>query len=472
VIKLRNNPRLTIYLMWLTPLIFSISEVNLLLNHELWRDELQAWLIAYKSENIFQLLINLQYEGRPPLWHFLIWVSNHFSSEPEFLKVLTGAIYVITIFTLYRLKSFSYLTKIAISFGFYFLYGYSVVSRDYNLILMLCLLLIYTNERNFKQKYGYTICLLLSLTNPFGAVIGIFWILAKATISVDSAKKLLNLIQKLILKLIPIFAILFYFRMPSDSVFQLNFDPQPKKLLTAFSAVFIKPFLPYSGIDTINAINILLGLVITLSLLIVFIQLDSGIKMAIIVAGSMLFLNALVGYSLYWWHFGASYLLFLLAIALQFQSHSSSRRSKLLTYSVGIVLALQMFGSLNGLGRDFQGDSNYSNIRTTAEFISKKYPEATVVSDSQVFGTPLFAYLKPSRVYFPSTEKFSYFTSWKKTEFRSVTEGELVSAALKFRNSIIVTSYFPQIMDSRVRMVGTFSGAVWGDNFQIYEIVR
>lgn len=454
------------------PLLFSLREIYLLNKHELWRDELQAWLIAYQSHSPSDLLRNLQYEGRPPLWHLLIWILNQFTSNPESLKILTFVIYVATVFILYSLKSISILFKILISLGFYFFYGYSIVSRDYNLILLLCLVLLFLNEKLIKRNYEYIICILLSLTNPFGSVIAIYWILLHSNLSLTSPRKLFETNRTSILKILPILAFVLYFRMPHDSVFQPNFHINPRKIVTSFSAVFTKPFLPYSDTHQLNLLDMIVGVSIVTVLAFFVFSIERKIRIALMIAVAMLTLNALIGYSLYWWHFGASFLLFLIAFIYQFQQLPEKRKNNFLTVSVSIILMLQIFGSINGIGRNFQGDSNYSNIRKTAEYIAQKYPGATVISESQVFGTPLYAYLKPEKIYFPSIQDYSYFTSWKKTEFRDVSKDELISAALQFKKAIIVTSYFPEIKDSRVIRDRGFTGAVWGDNFQIYEVVR
>jgi hypothetical protein len=238
------------------------------------------------------------------------------------------------------------------------------------------------------------------------------------------------------------------------------------------SAVFVKPFIPYSDTHKINVLDVSFGISIIIILAIFFYFLEKNIRIALVIAVSMLTLNALVGYSLYWWHFGASFLLFFIVFVFQFYCLPESLNNKYLTFPVVIILIMQIMGSINGLGKDFKANSNYSNIRMTAEYIMKEYPDSTVISESQVFGTPLFAYLKPEKVYFPSIQSYSYFTSWKNSEFRDVTQDEMISAALKFKKSIIVTSYYPEIIDPRVVKGKAFTGAVWGDNFQIYEVIR
>jgi predicted secreted protein len=38
-----------------------------LLRHEMWRDELQAWMVADRAHSVPQLFANLRYEGNPVL---------------------------------------------------------------------------------------------------------------------------------------------------------------------------------------------------------------------------------------------------------------------------------------------------------------------------------------------------------------------------------------------------------------------
>ena len=47
--------------------IYALSSFLLLVFHESWRDEAQAWLIA-RDLNFFEIIKQLKYEG-----HFLLW---------------------------------------------------------------------------------------------------------------------------------------------------------------------------------------------------------------------------------------------------------------------------------------------------------------------------------------------------------------------------------------------------------------
>ena len=57
---------------WLLPLFLYLA-VNavLILNHESWRDEAQAWQIARQS-GLKELFEQLKYEGHPCLWYLVL----------------------------------------------------------------------------------------------------------------------------------------------------------------------------------------------------------------------------------------------------------------------------------------------------------------------------------------------------------------------------------------------------------------
>ena len=53
--------------------IFFILSFWLLGKHEMWRDELQAWLLARDSSNLISLSQNLKAEGHPGLCHYILF---------------------------------------------------------------------------------------------------------------------------------------------------------------------------------------------------------------------------------------------------------------------------------------------------------------------------------------------------------------------------------------------------------------
>lgn len=84
--------------------VFFIFGLIGIANHEMWRDELQAWMIARDSSSLSDLFRNLRYEGHPGLWHSCLYFITRFTRNPiamQFFHLLlaTGVIFIFTRFS-------------------------------------------------------------------------------------------------------------------------------------------------------------------------------------------------------------------------------------------------------------------------------------------------------------------------------------------------------------------------------------
>src|SRR5689334_1095494 len=68
--------------------LFFLVNLPRLLSHGMWRDELQAWLIARDSASVGDLFFNLRYEGHPGLWHILLWLLSRLTTNPLAMAIL------------------------------------------------------------------------------------------------------------------------------------------------------------------------------------------------------------------------------------------------------------------------------------------------------------------------------------------------------------------------------------------------
>src|SRR5690349_9278915 len=65
----------------LTALFFCLTLWGIL-HHEMWRDELQAWLVARDSTSLLNLVNNVRYERTPALWQICLYGLTHFTNNP------------------------------------------------------------------------------------------------------------------------------------------------------------------------------------------------------------------------------------------------------------------------------------------------------------------------------------------------------------------------------------------------------
>lgn len=108
----------------------------LLWRHEMWRDELQAWLLARDSSSLVDLWRNSRYEGHPLLWHVMLFPLAHLFAQPAVMKVLHWAIAVGGAALVMFRAPFPTLIKGALIFSYLPLYEYGVISRNYGLTML------------------------------------------------------------------------------------------------------------------------------------------------------------------------------------------------------------------------------------------------------------------------------------------------------------------------------------------------
>jgi hypothetical protein len=157
---------------WGIFILFCIMSVLGILKHEMWRDELQAWMVARDAGSFPQLLQNVKYEGNPALWHTLLFVLTRFTHAPWIMQVLNLVISFSLVFIFLHYSRFSILNKFLFVTGYFIFYEYNLISRGYGLgILLLFSVLALLESRN---KYRFLIFILLSLlanTSVYGLII-------------------------------------------------------------------------------------------------------------------------------------------------------------------------------------------------------------------------------------------------------------------------------------------------------------
>lgn len=100
-------------------------------HHEMWRDELQAWMIAEWSGSLVELVRNMSYDGHPPLWYLLLYAVTRFTHDPTAMQFLHLGIAAAAVYVFARCAPFSRLNRALFCFGYFPAYEYAVISRNY-----------------------------------------------------------------------------------------------------------------------------------------------------------------------------------------------------------------------------------------------------------------------------------------------------------------------------------------------------
>ena len=169
---------------WFAPALTAAYALVLafaLFHHELWRDELQAWMFARDSTGPLDLFRNMEYEASPMLWHLLLMPVTRLTSSPAGMQVLHWAIASAAVFVVARYAPFGPLQKALFAFGYFPLYEYGVMSRNYALGLLCVVVACALLRQRYRRPLGLGVVLaLMSHTSAHACIVAIGMLLALA----------------------------------------------------------------------------------------------------------------------------------------------------------------------------------------------------------------------------------------------------------------------------------------------------
>lgn len=143
-------------------ILVSAINVLLILCHENWQDEAQAWMIA-RDVRLDNLIETLSFEGHPILW-FLVLMPFARLGFPYFtLNIISFVIMEAALALLLLRSPFSTLFKVLISLSPLFVYYLPVISRSHSLVALFIILLAILYDKRDKRPILYGLCLALLL---------------------------------------------------------------------------------------------------------------------------------------------------------------------------------------------------------------------------------------------------------------------------------------------------------------------
>jgi hypothetical protein len=143
-------------------------------NHELWRDEAQPWLVALHSNSLLELFQRVKFEGHPGLWYTCLYLLSRVTASPLAMQALHVAIAGAAVWIVARYAPFTPLQRVLFAFGYFPLYEYAVLSRDYGLgMLLLLACCAALGARTTRFPVLLALIALIPHTNVFAAIVGL-----------------------------------------------------------------------------------------------------------------------------------------------------------------------------------------------------------------------------------------------------------------------------------------------------------
>lgn len=363
---------------------FCFVSIILMLHHELWRDEAQAWCLV-RDLNIVQAFNAARLEGHPFLWYLILFpfaktgCSVCVMQIISFIFVLAASVYLV-------FKSpFNNIVKTLVLFSSGFIYYLPVIARNYSLIPLFLFILADLYSKRHKHPYFYALTLII-LSQTHILMLG-FCLIIAIIFAVESFQEFRKL--KKINKLFPScliglnFCILFLMFVNMQNVnHAVAFYASHTMSLPSAIGNFAQLYFLYP-LNFLGNINIVIFYSLILLITGYFLKYD---KKVFLIFSVSLFYQFYVYYRV--WYEGITYQkAFLLLLIILFCSwickKDYNRKYKLLTVIVSIFFAVSTvfsyFISMLEVNYPFSGAKQVSdyikeNLDNENEFFTVGYP--------------------------------------------------------------------------------------------------
>lgn len=233
-----------------------------ILHHEIWLDEAHHFLLGRDSNSISELAYNARYDGHPLLWNIILFIITRFTHDPVWMQITNVLIMTCAVYIFLRRAPLRTPIKIMIVFSYYFIFEYTVISRNYALgilLLMLACVLLFSKKKNYALLF--LTLLLLASTHLYSLFIAVTLSLVAAIEYFRNNEQ--NKIPKstfgiLFIVFISSVLVLVWIARPPADHFIWNYNPDPYlsfKRIGKGASVFFKGLFPFPNITRYNCWN-------------------------------------------------------------------------------------------------------------------------------------------------------------------------------------------------------------------------
>lgn len=406
--------------------------------HEMWRDELQAWMIARDNASFKSLAATVKYEGHPMIWYMGLYAITRFTHNPFAMQVYHILIAAAAIWLFARFSPFTKLQKALFAFGFFPFYEYAIKSRGYALGILL-LFLFCVLYKNRSKQYVLISCILFLLcqTSALGLLIAISLqaMLIYEILSDRAVRQNINKIAvavMLIIFCVGVAASLWQMMPPGDSSFaakwHLQFDGlRMERVLSLLSRAYLCS--PYywcfdmaSGVhqEEMLFFNLCLSAALFLFLSMLFLRKPKVLFLYIFsIAVFVTFFY--VKYAGFSWHHGHLYILLITcfwlsgccsdtAPRLAFFDKLSAICTRYRTLLITVILIIHFYQGVRVYAKDCFYP--FSAARETAQFIKDNgLKDMLIAGDLDYAVSPIAGYLD-KKIYYLREGRFATYVQW------------------------------------------------------------
>ncbi len=432
------------------------------IHHEMWRDEIQAWLLARDSESIFELLANMKYEGHPALWHLCLMPLSRITASPIMMQVFHLLLAASTVFLFTCYAPFNKVQKFLFSFGYFALYEYAIVARNYAIgVLLIIIFCVLYRERYKRFLWIGVVLILLPHTSVHALIVTIaialglmceylyFYCCRDEADQVSSTKNKQHIWIGFALIGIGIVTAIIQLNPPSDTGFAVgwnfNFTIQRMnniiRIITNAFLPFTKPVTGFWGSSQLNSLSLFKIIRLPLCYLIIFWCLLRFLKRP---TSLIIYMTATVGLLAFFYikyggsirHHGFLFATFIMTSWIYHDCPEINLPTNLLSdlaqrcfsFVFTCILIFHYLGGITAISMEKR--HIFSNGKRTAEYIkSQGMQDLIMVGDTDFAISTVVGYLEKKEVYYPKGSRFGSFVRWDNLRTHGVTNPGVVDAA-------------------------------------------
>jgi hypothetical protein len=160
---------------------FVVLGVIGILHHAMWRDETHPWLMARFSNSLRELYLAARYDTHFMLWHVVLWILTRFTHNCQSMQWLHLALATTSVWVLVRFSPFARWQRALYCFGYFAVFEYCLIAREYVWIGLLMFSLCAVRARRKDSFVAQTaILFLLSNINALATIIAFSFVAAAA----------------------------------------------------------------------------------------------------------------------------------------------------------------------------------------------------------------------------------------------------------------------------------------------------
>jgi len=470
-------------------------------HHEFTGDEIHSWNIVKASSSISDLINNSRYEGHPPVWYLILWSISKFTHNLMYVQVTQLIIASAVVFMVLFYSPFPLITRILIPFGYYFLFEYGILSRNYAIGVLPAFCICYSIEKDFKYKLllYYALLFFMSNTHLLALLLAGSLHLYFLLLTFEQKKKISKLLPHTLLGILVFLPALYFIFPPSDSgltvgILASKFDDQHLRILAKTP---LRTFLPVPAWWEYNFWNTqfllelqgkssllkLLTLLLSIGLLgIVWLVLRASKKSLtlFVVNLALTFIVAVIFPLTTQRYIGFIFIGFIAAYWMRCYEIPPNRKN---SWLITILLGIQVIAGVFIITKDIR--LPFSNFYRVNELINEVPVNEKIVTDYWCINT--ISAFTDTAFYCLGLDSKPIFLQWKK-EYNSRGPGVYLNSIKKLfeeessKKIYLVSTYSPRIIFEldpelkkffQLKMIDKREGAIdkWS-NLYLYEISR